>query len=130
MEKKIVTLNTINQTCGGNFHDQIIALRREAWVNETTLTLPFLLRGQVLYLCVTSIDFASFLWVFYWILEHAIFFSILLYKWIISWRSVLLMEETGLSGESHPPVASHWKTLSHNVISSSLCLSGVRTQNV
>jgi hypothetical protein len=29
--------------------------------------------------------------------------------------SVLLVEETG---ESHRPVASHWRTLSHNVVSS------------
>jgi hypothetical protein len=28
-------------------------------------------------------------------------------------RSVLLMEETGVPGENHRPVASHWKTLSH-----------------
>jgi hypothetical protein len=34
---------------------------------------------------------------------------------VISWRSVLLVEETR---EHHRPVASHWQTLSHNVISS------------
>ena len=28
------------------------------------------------------------------------------------------MEETGLPGENHQPVASHWQTLSHNVLSS------------
>ena len=28
------------------------------------------------------------------------------------------MEETGIPGENHQPVASHWKTLSHNVVSS------------
>ena len=33
----------------------------------------------------------------------------------ISWRSVLLEEETGVPGENHRPVASHWQTLSHNV---------------
>jgi hypothetical protein len=32
---------------------------------------------------------------------------------VISWRSVLLMEETGVPGENHLPVASHWQTLSH-----------------
>jgi hypothetical protein len=26
---------------------------------------------------------------------------------VISWRSVLFMEETGVAGEKHPPVASH-----------------------
>jgi hypothetical protein len=35
----------------------------------------------------------------------------------ISW-SVLLVEETGVPGENHRPVASHWRTLSHNVVSS------------
>ena len=34
----------------------------------------------------------------------------------ISWLSVLLVEETGGSGENHRPVASHWQTLSHNVV--------------
>ena len=31
----------------------------------------------------------------------------------ISWRSVLLVEETGVPGENHWPAASHWQTLSH-----------------
>jgi len=34
---------------------------------------------------------------------------------VISWRSVLLAEETG---ENHRPAASHWQILSHNVVSS------------
>jgi hypothetical protein len=36
---------------------------------------------------------------------------------LISRRSVLLVEETGVSGENHRPVASHWPPLSHNVVS-------------
>ena len=36
----------------------------------------------------------------------------------ISWRSVLLVEETRVPRETTRPVASHWQTLSHNVISS------------
>jgi hypothetical protein len=39
---------------------------------------------------------------------------------VISWRSVLLVEETGVPGENHQPVTSHWQTLSHNVVSSTL----------
>jgi hypothetical protein len=35
---------------------------------------------------------------------------------VISWRSVLLMEETGVPGENHLPVASRQQTLSHNVV--------------
>ena len=37
---------------------------------------------------------------------------------VISWRSVILVEETRVPGENHWPVASHWQTLSHNVVSS------------
>ena len=36
----------------------------------------------------------------------------------ISWRSVLLVEETEVPGENHPPVARHQQTLSYNVVSS------------
>ena len=36
---------------------------------------------------------------------------------VISWRSVLLVEETGVAGENHQPVASHGQTVSHNVSS-------------
>jgi hypothetical protein len=34
----------------------------------------------------------------------------------ILWLSVLLVEETGVPGENHWPVASNWQTLSHNVV--------------
>ena len=49
---------------------------------------------------------------------------------VISWQSVLLVEETGVSGENHRPVASHWQTLSHNFVSSTLSMSGICTHNV
>jgi hypothetical protein len=35
---------------------------------------------------------------------------------VISWRSVLLEEETGVPGENHWHVASHWQALSYNVV--------------
>ena len=35
---------------------------------------------------------------------------------VISWQSVLLVEETGGLGENHRSVASHCQTLSHNVV--------------
>jgi hypothetical protein len=37
---------------------------------------------------------------------------------VISWRSVLLVEETGVHGETHRPAASHRQTLSRNIVSS------------
>jgi len=44
---------------------------------------------------------------------------------VISWWSVLLVEETG---ENHRPVASYWQTLSHNV--EHLALIKIRTHNI
>ena len=35
---------------------------------------------------------------------------------IISWQSVLLVEEIRVLGEYHRPATSHWQTLSHNVV--------------
>jgi hypothetical protein len=37
---------------------------------------------------------------------------------VISWRSVLLVEDTGVTAENHRPVANYWQTLSHYVVSS------------
>jgi hypothetical protein len=42
---------------------------------------------------------------------------------VISWRSVLLVEETGIPKENHRPVTSHWQTLSLNVVSSTPLLN-------
>jgi hypothetical protein len=47
----------------------------------------------------------------------------------ISWRSVLLMEETRVTRENHWPAASHWQTLSHNVVSSTPHMSGILINN-
>ena len=44
---------------------------------------------------------------------------------VISWQLVLLVEETGRPGENHRPAASHWQTLSHNVVSSTPHPSGI-----
>jgi hypothetical protein len=49
---------------------------------------------------------------------------------VISWPSVLLLEQNGVPTENHWPVESHWQTLSHNVVSSTPRLSGIRTLNV
>jgi hypothetical protein len=39
---------------------------------------------------------------------------------VISWQSVLLVEEIVEPGENHQPVASHGQTLSHHVVSPEL----------
>jgi hypothetical protein len=47
---------------------------------------------------------------------------------VISWRSILLVEETGGPAENHRPAANHWQTFSHNVVH--LALGGSRTHNI
>jgi hypothetical protein len=39
-----------------------------------------------------------------------------------------LVKETGVIGEYNRPVASHWQTLSHNVVD--LALIEIRTHNI
>jgi len=46
---------------------------------------------------------------------------------VISWRSVFLVEETGVPGENHRPAASRLQNLAHNVVSSTPRLSVIRT---
>ena len=41
------------------------------------------------------------------------------------WGSVLLMEETGVPWENHWPAASHWQTISHNVVLGTPHQSGI-----
>jgi hypothetical protein len=48
---------------------------------------------------------------------------------VMSWLSVLMLEESGVLGEYHQPDTSHWQILSHNVVSSTPHLSGIRTLN-
>jgi len=43
----------------------------------------------------------------------------------ISWWPVLSVEETGVPGKHHWPSASHWQTLSHNVVSKTLAWEGI-----
>jgi hypothetical protein len=49
---------------------------------------------------------------------------------VILWWSVLLVEESGVPGESHQPAASHWQTSSTNVVSNTPRLSGIQIHNV
>ena len=50
---------------------------------------------------------------------------------VISWRLVLLAEETEIPGENYRPAGSHWQPLSQNVLYGTPCLSGIlRTRNL
>ena len=50
--------------------------------------------------------------------------------WVISCQSVLLVKETGVPGKNHRPATSHWQTLSHNVVSRTPRLCGIRSHKL
>jgi hypothetical protein len=52
------------------------------------------------------------------------------YIHVISWGSVLAVKETRVPEKKKRNVASHSQTLSHNVVSSTHRLRGIRTHNV
>ena len=49
---------------------------------------------------------------------------------VILWRSVLLVEETGIPRENHRPAERHWQTLSRNAVLSKTRLNRILTHNV
>jgi hypothetical protein len=67
-------------------------------------------------------------WLVSWLIGLMVFNAAFNNISVISWRSVLLMEETGVPGESHRTVARHLQTLSHNVVL--LALIEIRTHNI
>ena len=83
---------------------------KERQVNKNIVYLP----GQIKYGMLAGNYKSEKVWKFYKNYEHHF-----LYPWFvcfmvfndtfnnISWRSVLLVDETGVSGENHRPVASH-----------------------
>ena len=52
------------------------------------------------------------------------------YILVISWWSVLLVEETRVPRENHRPDASHCQTLTHNVVPSTPRMSRIRLKLV
>jgi hypothetical protein len=79
-----------------------------------------------------------------WLIHYSSLFDRFILKWVrvmvfnatfnnisvISWQSVLLLEETRVPEENQWPAASHWQTLSHNVVSSTPHLSEIQAHNV
>ena len=49
---------------------------------------------------------------------------------VIFWRTMLLVEETGVPEGNYRSVASHWQTLSHDAVSSTPSPSGIRTHKI
>ena len=74
--------------------------------NMSTSLLPPFWWNIILYLCL-----------FVCLMVFNVTFNISV---VLRW-SVLLVEEAWVPGENHSPVASHWQTLSHNVVSSTPC---------
>ena len=71
---------------------------------------------------------------FSWITRWMVWFGFIVFNAtfnnisVISWWSVLLVVETRGPGKNHRTAASHWQTLSHNIVL--LALSGSRSHNI
>ena len=76
--------------------------------------IPTIIRGYICNKIRTKILFLSLRRIVMIVVFNAIFINIL----VILWRSLLFVEETGVPGKNQRHVASHWKPLSHNVVSS------------
>jgi hypothetical protein len=76
-----------------------------------TLKLQTLLKSYWLILLHT-VQHRQIAWLVWFMVFNTTFNNIS----AISRQSVLLVEETRVSGENHRPDASHWQTLSHNVV--------------
>ena len=70
------------------------------------------------YSCMNNLDMFGFM------VFNATFINIS----VISLRSLLLAEETGVHGENHRPAASHWQMSSHNV--AQFARSGIRNHYI
>ena len=82
---------------------------------------PFIFSKQPIYAFILNKQMYVFiLYIVWWYLTP------LSTKFSYIVASVLLMGETGRSGENHQPIASHWQTLSYNVVH--LALIEIRTQ--
>jgi hypothetical protein len=64
-----------------------------------------------------------------WFYGFMVFSAIFRNISVISWRSVLMVEENGVPGENHRPAASHWQ-IYHIMLYTSPALSRSRTHNI
>ena len=74
-----------------------------------------LTRSNTTVCMLTSVNKHGLLW---WLVGWFMVFNTTFYNIsVVSWQSLLLVEETGVPRENRWPFASHWQTLSHNVVS-------------
>ena len=82
------------------------------------------------FICNINIVIQSFIWTFLIRVRALAFNDTFNNISVTLWRSVLLMEETGVPGENHRPVASHWKQTYHiKLYWVHLIMNGVQTHN-
>ena len=91
---------------------------------QEQLGLNYYLYEILFMLCTCQYFLAIFDGVVWFMVFNATFNNIS----VISRHSVLLVEETGIPGENHRPVASHLQTLSHIVSSTPRNEQGLNSQ--
>ena len=105
-----VALNTIKQT---KFQKRIMSTKV-----DINILLGVFYNLKIMFSCLYylfSTKWHSNLWVMVRVIVFNATFNNIL---TISWRSVLLVEQTEVRGKKHWPVESHRQTLSHNVVPS------------
>jgi hypothetical protein len=95
---------------------QVTGLLPDLWVYDSRFTFT----NYIIEMCTIVIIYYDLL-VYY---QRLVWFGFMVFNAtfnnisVISWQWVLLVEESGGPGEDQWPAASHWLTLSHNVVSS------------
>ena len=95
-------------------------------IAEILLKVALNTKNQIMSTCIFFGKIFFWYFSFFIIVFNATFSNIS----VISWRSVLLVEETGIPGENHLPAASPRETFSQiRCIEYTLAMSGIRTHN-
>jgi len=117
------------------FHARVLTGSPKVWIREKSSEhgIPFFLTSLThccTWSCYKKIYTQYILWNFEGFVWFMVFNATFNNISVISWQLVLLVEKTWVSRENNRPVASHWQTLSQNVVSSTPRQSGVQTHNV
>ena len=81
-------------------------------LNKCNCRRPYFSNEMFSYMYIEIVERLSYTWLFVCLMVLSATYNNIS---VISWRSVLLVEETGGPGENHRSVTSHWQTLSHKI---------------
>ena len=100
----------------GAFYNRVLLLEEEVWAHSSTLAPPSfilmpisILESERSSICVEEVSILTVTTIYNYRIRIQIIVLNATFNNIsaISWRSLLLVEETGVPEENHQPVASH-----------------------